>query len=198
MPWRKSVRNGIRMPEHQYRRRRPALESAWRSFLSLCDPAALPGRPGHPADGRSEKTRPPSTNGGTRRDPPYLSIEAIVLLFLHSEWRKGPSIISSRLRSAAASCTRRRNPSHERPLRQIVRLRWDGLDGWPLFAPLACAAGQQPVEKRGLAPTGSEQQSKHCGNQPARLIYNTNSSNLRGARRILRRRNISPLPNVVC
>ena len=42
MPGRKSVRIGIRLPDHQHRRRRLAWESAWRSFLSLRDPAALP------------------------------------------------------------------------------------------------------------------------------------------------------------
>ena len=40
-----SVAIPIRMTNLQDCARRPALESAWRSFLSLRDPAALPDRP---------------------------------------------------------------------------------------------------------------------------------------------------------
>ena len=48
MPGRKSVRVPIRVPEFLDRGCRLALETAWRSFLSLRDPAALDGTAGPP------------------------------------------------------------------------------------------------------------------------------------------------------
>ena len=57
MPERKSIRIPIRMPELHDRGRRHALKYAWRSLLSLRDPAALTGRRGHPTDCRSGKNQ---------------------------------------------------------------------------------------------------------------------------------------------
>src|SRR5258708_6050397 len=83
------------------------ISSAWRGILSLRDPAALPGRLGHP----TENQQTTSNAGGSSPkglDPPYLAAGLLTLARRASE---GPTTVDCRLEVAQMCKLGRRSPS---------------------------------------------------------------------------------------